>query len=165
MKYAQGDYLTARNLTFQRVLAAIEQAAGPIYAMGDMPKDPKKIVWVTEVELDNMGLSKQEPDFDGFSKIQSEDIVKMGDRDQWCKVLARVGDVVLLSNTPNKEAHADLIELDKAIRGVTGDQGPLDEVAREHIKAHGSITKMHQEAADWWTVRQLALMNWTVVQE
>lgn len=165
MKYAQGDYLTARNLTFQQVLAAMEQAAGPIYALGELPKKPREIIWMTEAELDNLGLSKQEPDFDSFSKLKADDILKMGDREQWCKVLARVGDVVLLSNNPDKDAHNDLLAMDKAMRELTGGPGPLDEAAREHIKSHGSITKMHQEATDWWTIRQLALMNWTVVRE
>lgn len=167
MKYKQGDYITTTNHTFQRVLAALEQAAGPIYAVGELPKSPKKIIWMTESELDGMNMSKQEPNFEGFEQLKAGDILKMGERNMWSKVLARIGEVVLLSNVNSEEAHSDLLKLNELVQEITGGDGPLDldTETRQHIAGHRSITKMHQEATEWFSVKQLALMNWTVVTE
>jgi len=162
MKFKTGDYLTnteKKNHCIYRVVIALDNDGEPIYACLASPKN-SQIDWYTEKELLARMFNVVEPDFKEFKAIKMGDLIRIGETDKYVRVLARIEDCVLLSNAPSKELGSLVGELDSLLGGHI-----LGEEDRQHLKDHGSMTKMHQEANDWWHIDTLALMNWTIIKE
>lgn len=154
-----GDYISTNNTVLMHVVAIV-QGESKIYGFNSI-KNPD-IRWFTEQEVIGRGLEVTEYTPGKFKNIRTGDIVHMGE-DQYVKVLARVGDAVLLSKAKDPSATEFVSAMDHLAEGLG--INVLDDEAREHISDHGKMTKMTQTADDWYDIEFMNLMNWRVVEE
>ena len=168
--YKQGDFVTAPNKVFLEIMAVIDDGVLPIYGTIS-PKAWDKVIWRTEFELTDEAYVKGTPDFEQFASIRAGDIMKMGwtDDAEYIRVLARVGDVVLLSAAPQSKKVKEVTELSKQLEDLTdGMVKPLEMMPaedREMLKKMASTTHASKIATEWETVTKLALMNWQLLSE
>ncbi len=167
-RFAVGDYLADHHSIILRVEAVITDGPLPVYAIV-APNRGNELQWFTEYEItEERKLDKVEPDFAAYAKLEAGDVLRTGSSkhhdSSYATVLARVGHMVLLSNSPRSQHETETIEK------VTAQ---LDELTGGAISAHGDVKKelrkgssiLHQSkiADRWWTTDQLCLQNWAIV--
>lgn len=185
-KYKVGDFVVAKTRVYIEILAVIPGPM-PVYLCATPRTDTKHAAaWQTEFTLDFLGLTKAEPDFARWEALRVGDSIYVeGDAERQRRghthyVLARIGRSVLLSNSPmsqkEKKQNEDLKrQLDELIEEVEehGKDMPGLQVSVKMLKGATESDPGQQEAeamltgqnaykvaGDWYTVRQLALMNW-----
>lgn len=162
-KYKTGDYIVSSGFTYSRILGVIEQPEATVYATIG-PKKPEHINWFTQYELDQRGYSKKTPPIDDFRKLQPGDIISVdleANKKAYVTILARIGDVVLLSSVPN-DKEKFLLDIDKFFEKELG-RGLLDEEERRDMRRERSPHTLLQTADTWWHIDRLALMNWDII--
>lgn len=174
-KYKLGDYLSAPGKVYMQVRAVIENDnALPVYALQSFHiKNKHEIEWVTEFELSNdYHVSKTtEPDFKRYDTLAVGDTLKIGDEESqrgsnYATILARVGNMVLLSQIPHSHEVKQIHALADQIKELTDGQVEImDEDTSQQLKKHGTLNWARQAAADWLTTEQICLMNWPIVRE
>lgn len=170
--YKVGDYLTANDRVFIKIIAVIDSGMGPMYGVLT-PKHSDHIHWKSQYELDSDNLYRSEPDFAGFKQLKAGDILRIGQDEKsstYVTVLARVDDAVLLSSTPDKRLAERLLKLDKFMKEATEEIGVeltdfLDEKDLRDFKRVGSQLHASKIVGDWQPVETLALMHWDIIKE
>lgn len=169
-KYKVGDYVTSPKHVFLEIVGVIDQGVLPIYAIRN-PKNMSQIRWESQYELDEQNLEKGTPDFAKFAAVQAGDVLKMGFTDdrQYLRILARVGDVVMLSAAPDPKTVKDVTDLSKQLEELTdGVVNPLEMMGKadkDMLRKMASTTHASKVATDWVHVRHLALYNWQLIGE
>lgn len=169
-KFKVGDYIVGEGRVFSRVMAVINDGVQPVYAtMG--PKD-KKPTWETEFELvDELKLVKQTPDFAKYKKLKPGDVLLTGKSTEgiYTTVLARVGDLCLISLAPQKKAIEQVEKLADQIKELTeGEVDVLESLgddSKSKMRKYSSTTWANKVAGGWETTDWLCLMNWPIVSE
>lgn len=161
--YKVGDYLTAKELIFFRVAAVVEnEFKNPIYGLWTI-KGPA-LQWMTQFELDRKGIAKDAPKFEKFKNIKAGDVVFIGKTDdpkEYRSVLAKVGDIALLSGEGRDQAKM-ILDIDKFFSEEAG-QELLSDKARDEVTFYSSSHNMSKSAGEWYTPETMALMNWDVI--
>lgn len=172
MKYKVGDYVTRpTNTVHLRVCAAYEGEV-PLYAVLS-PKDPKPN-WLSELELDLLEFGPSQPKFKEWENCKAGDIVNDGLG--FCKILARIGNVIMLSRSPvpkdqqpKLEALADqLSSLEE--NDSDKERGEDKTVSKLAMKIQPkTLQDAHRMvgpgSCEWHTVEYYALMNWELLRE
>lgn len=157
-----GDFLAAPNTVWLRVAAVLDQGVA-LYGLVTLA-DHTHMHWYTAAEIRSKKLRRGSPQFDLFTSLQIGDIVQTGDADgPYVKVLARVGDAVLLSEEPSQAADV-VLDFGRMMNEKLGRDVMSDEQA-EKLQAARSTNQAHQRAGDWYDVHTMALRNWNVVRE
>lgn len=170
-KYKVGDYITADDYVIRKVLAVVEDGLQPVYAVDNPKGDKDDIKWVTEFELDEDSMSQITPDFASYHALEAGDILHMGqasDR-EYTTVIARVGDLVLLSMAPHSHELKQATQLSDQLKELTDGEvdliGSLDEDTKKALKKHSSSRWTKNVASMWRSVEWICLMNWPIVKE
>lgn len=183
-KYKVGDYIVAPGCIFKRIVGVItDDSSNPIYAncvpynrakdddrAGGYSAIGTRMVWDTEFELDDDGYAPATPDFKRYSKLEAGDMLLVGDKQDYIKVLARVGEAILLSDIPNTQEAEMVNKLSEQIKELSdGKVDPMQDLMsedeRKKLKQRGTMTYAHKVANIWKTTEWLCLMNWTIVGE
>lgn len=167
-KFKVGDYITAPDKVFLRVIAVIDSGLGAVYLLNNHKSNNNQ--WESQYELDQDKIAVGQPDFEGASKLKAGDILNLGSPEQtnYATVLARVGDAVLLSQTADKQKANMLLKMDEQIQRMGEEFGKmmgavLDDDERARIKKMGSSIHASKLAGEWFDVRNIALMNWQIL--
>lgn len=172
-KYKVGDYLVAPQIKFLEIVAVIEGRM-PIYAVR-MPHNPPKhgmqVNWQTEYQVEEHDAKLGKPDFAPYRKLAADDVLKVsGDEndDAYSRILARVGDMVLLSQVPHKHIEG-LTDLAEQLRELTDGEldlmGSLSKDTKTKVRQHTSLTHQNKLAATWMHIDEVCLFNWPIVGE
>lgn len=169
MKYSVGDYLAGQQTVFAKVVAAFE-GSQPIYGIlyrkiGEKPR----VSWDTEYELDKQGYKLKNPDFELWSTIAQGDTIRIGELNDshMCvvMVLARLGDLVMISEPPTTTEVRDTIEdLSEQIERLT-EGAVTKETITEAVKPKTRAEAFKTAHGSWLTIEDLALMNWELLRE
>lgn len=165
--YAVGEYVTADDWIYLKVIAVIPNDGNPIYGVVNQ-KSKKKIQWHSQAEFNHSNTYKGTPDFAFWNTIAPGDMVRIGvtpDR-AYVKVLARVGDAVLLSMTPSTRKERETYDkLTSQIEELTDGAIEKKELQRSQYLPQ-SVNEAHSFAAnEWMSTTSLALMHWTLIKE
>ncbi len=165
-----GDWITTKNTVFMRIEAVIDSGLGPMYCCTSPRSESVK--WYSAYELEDDRFEKREPDFKRFNKIRAGDILKVGHDDNapYLTILARQGNAVLLSTTPDKQKYQMIKHVEKMMREVSRDEGlDFDEILGEeekrHLKRMGSQLHASKVAGEWKSIEWITLMNWQLISE
>lgn len=164
MKYAVGDYVTRPDWVLLGVETAIDGEV-PLYGLYN-PRT-NNIDWHTEYELDDKEVVKASPpNFDLWASIEVGEMVRTGnDQSGYAKVIARTGDLVMISITPLTKTEKDRFEsLASQLEDLTDGTISKDEVKKK-LDLPKSTSAAYKTPSKWRTVRQLALMNWELIRE
>lgn len=168
MKYNVGDYVANDRTILQKVEAVID-GEQPVYCLKLNKRGKIWRSWETEYELDKQGLTKRTPDFERWNSLKQGDIVHVvGNGDTaYAKVLVRLGDLVMLSDTPaskeERKTRAKISEMASQIEELTDGKVKKDELERI-IPPTVKMTEAHKIAdGNWISVEELALMNWKLI--
>lgn len=172
-KYKVGDYLAGEGRVFARIRAYIE-GEEHIYAieLPDQRETGTKMHWYSEFELDDRfgATAVQAPDFKRYARLEAGDILHV-DKDIYTTVLAKIGDLVLLSDIPHKAgAEHTIHKLAEQIKELTEGQIDMedlvfDEEDKQSMKNHASSRYVKRVASMWKPTDWVALMNWKIVEE
>lgn len=176
-KYKRGQYLAKEGLKVVKILAVITNSSQPVYAT-EMPRDRDKSEqgthtdWRTEFELDEDKYEVVKPDFKRYATLEPNDILRIGSGDEvkYVKILARAGDMALLSQIPQKEAVKAMVGISEQLKELT--EGRVDLIKATFsdeeltdMEKHGTTKWAHNVASFWKTTEWLCLMNWPIVEE
>lgn len=180
-KFKVGDWLTAEGKIHNHIVGYI-QGEEHIYAV-EVPNKDRNLpystfmTWMTEFELldrDKDMVKVPAPDFARFAKLEAGDSLRVGgstgDEPEYVYILARAGDVVLLSSMPHKHELEKVSKVSEQIKELTdGDIDPmkdfLEEGEEEMMRKHSSSRYAKRVATVWKTTDWLAWMNWKIVEE
>lgn len=175
-KYNVGDYLAGKDKVYAKIKAYLE-GEEHIYAI-ELPNNKgtsTTIHWYSEFEIDDRfgDIEVRTPDFKRYAQLKAGDILHVGDTgDIYTTVLAKVGDLVLLSDIPHKH-DAELKTIHKLadqLKELTEGQIDIEDVMfneeqRKDIKNQGSSRYSKRVASMWKPTDWVALMNWPIVEE
>lgn len=174
-KYKVGDYLVAEKIKFLEVVSVIADGPMPIYAIRLVRaanKGGTSVKWNTEYELDEDNVSVVVPDFSAYHKLQAGDVLRIGwdehDSDLYSTILARVGNMALLSDIPQnklKEVAKIAAQLKELTEGQLDLMESLDDSTRSDMKKRMSLSHTSRVAAYWMHVDDICLFNWPIVRE
>lgn len=177
-KFKIGDYISADDTILIKIVAVMQEEKDksiyPIYALSSSKME--NIKWVTEYELEKKNFKKAlPPDFEKFRKIKSGDVLKIEcihkgkNQTEYKYVIARVGDVCLLSRSPEKEMVQEINKLSEQIAELTEGQINILEDLSDDVKTSLKETEssLHNSkvADDWYHVDFLATLNWEIISE
>lgn len=164
-KYKVGEYVTREDSIILEVQAVIENDM-PLY--GVFGYKEHHLHWDSEYELENKGFKKVIPDFERWNKVQAGDLIHCGVTKErsYCKVIARVGNLVMLStSTLTKKNKEDLERITSQLEELTDGEITGEKVA-EKFGFPETNSEAYKTAADkWWSIHDLALMNWELLVE
>lgn len=173
-KFKVGDYITASDKVFLKIIAVVDSGMGAMYYLYNPRPDLKgdNYRWESQYELDEQKLVVGVPDYEGANKLQAGDILNLGSPEavNYSTVLARVGNAVLISQTPDKKKADMLLKLDDAMKEMSSEFGEmasslLDDEQRAQVKKMKSSIHASKTAGEWWDVERIALMNWQILGE
>lgn len=175
-KFKVGDYIAAPHYVFLQVMAVITDGMQPVYCLFGPPNPSSKkgdrvsYMWSTEFELLEKEMKVGKPDFEGCRKLQPGDVLRVLSQDneeQYTHVLARVDQMVLLSDVPHSHDVKTVSKLAEQIKELTDDKIDLmdNKELKDELRKHGSSTWAKNIATEWYSVENVALMNWKVVGE
>lgn len=167
--YKIGDFLAAPKTVILEVVAVVDTGAMPVYGF----RSPKHnhIQWETSYQVEQDNMKKLTPDFKAYSKIKTGDILKIGggsiEEGVYIRVLARVGDAVLLSEKPQAEKIKKVTKLAEQLSDLTDGEldimQALDADDRETLRKMASTTHASKLANEWMYWGTICLMNWTLI--
>lgn len=167
-KYKVGQWVSSPDSVWLLIVGMIDSGMGPMYAlMSPKQPDSRGLRWQSEYEMLEEEMTPGEPNYKGCRALKIGDILTIGssDGDQvYATILARVGDAVLLSQTPDKSKVKMMEHMDRVMSemgeemGFSG--GLLDEKDRKRLKRQASTLSTAKMAGRWMSVDQIALMNW-----
>lgn len=171
--YKTGQYIARKDTISLLVVAALGKVdpplADPLYALRcTVAGKDNRIIWFTQYELDNHGFYEIKPVFDKWANIKTGDMVETGGA--YKKVLARFGDIVLLSTQPAdkkgiKVAHKLSEQLDELTNGQANFVENLEkqlERDKPFLSSNGALKVAENH---WHHIHDLALMNWELLRE
>jgi hypothetical protein len=173
-KYKVGDYLTADDSVIMRVDAVIaDDPYNPLYGVShekrpDREKDTL-LQWATEYELDhNPPVYHITPEWDKWAKVKAGDLIHVGTSIDkgYVKVLARVGNLVMLSSKPTtRKEKESLNRIAGQIEDLTDGKVTKIEITKTIGKDMELTTSEAHKTANsyWWTTEQLARMHWELL--
>ena len=171
-KYEAGKFYRYGQSVLIEILGVIPEEQ-PVYALTTV-NCPGEVKWFTEFELeDDLGgvLKEADPDYEAWSKLKVGDMILGYDMDDKNKseghyftVLARVGDVVLLSSSPHDHSHPleKVIErvgshIAEQLEELTDGEVKMDvENAKERKAKHMSLRYTQKIAGAWKPLEELA---------
>lgn len=164
MKYSVGDYVANEKSIFLKIEAAFP-GEQPIYGVLGVKHGKIHRQWISEYMLDKEGIVKGNPEFEKWAKIKQGDLIFNGQT--YIKVMARVGDLVMTSETPtapDERKKNDLLhDLASQIEKLTNGDIKSEQV-EDVIPKNISISEAHKIPHDHWhSVEDLALMNWQLM--
>lgn len=181
-KYKVGDYIARHDSTAALVLAVIEGNV-PLYGVQIRNADGEvhaKIKWLTEYETDTIGYAPYNPDFKLWASIEQGDIITIeaecqhpehkNGHEERRKVLARVGDLIIMSHTPVphdvQKGGQDIAEQLDDLLDTGGKLTGMYERGKEKMKPYITTAGAWKTADEvWYDVHTLALMNWRLLRE
>jgi hypothetical protein len=164
MKYKVGDYVQRPvNSVHLRVCAAYDGEV-PLYALLS-PKTTQPD-WISELELDMLEFRISHPELEKWRGAKEGDIVNDGNG--FCKVLARIGDVVVLSRSPvPRDEFSKLEDLADQLNSLEPDTKATSEMALslQPKTLHEAHRMVGPGSCEWRTVEFYALMSWELLRE
>lgn len=168
-KYKVGDYLARPDSIVVQIIGQIPGDL-TLYALRQHHTgDDEDIIWFTEYEIDNNGLKPYTPDFKLWQTVAVGDVIKVDEKTHK-KVLARIGGLILLSNSPvdhkTMEGAANLAAQLDELLDTDGKMTSMYESGKEKMKPFISTQGAFKVAEDHWhAVDTLALKNWELMRE
>lgn len=178
-RFKSGDYLTIDNgqrNAFVKVIAVIE---GPVQHLYALQRWGHKFKWFTEYEMfaeaDFTTCLGKGPDLKLWDTIAVGDMLECnGCNNPYYErhthmVIARVGQLVMLSNAPVKLDADKTRAVAEQLDSLTNDAFGLSELAENAIKSSKpySSSRNAQKISqkDWSDIEHLAWLNWRIIRE
>lgn len=170
-KYKKGDYIAGEKTVFLKIACVLTDDENlPIYGVTG-PKSRNIVHWESQFELDEQDFGKRTPDFKSYQNLKTGDFLVIQSGKKYVKVLARVGDAVLLSGAPNdmpastsKMATEILGQLEEVMEDIKTMEGESSS-AKKYIQNMGSQNYQNKKTTSWMHVDQICLMNWPIAKD
>lgn len=165
-KFKVGDYVTRPDWVYLRVVAALP-SDNTLYALVNYTKKPA-LQWLTEFEVEQWQLKLAKPDFECWKNIAVGDMIQIRDNDHshYRKVLARIGDAVMLSEAPVSKKQRDTLDkLAAQVEELTSGVVEKEELLSGVNLPMNTVAAYKTADAKWTTVDVLAHMHWTLIRQ